>query len=642
MRRAAGAGRRPPGARGMWGGQAAKADEAMRPLMILQLKEGSSEVDIIRENLEAISGSLRASGADVVSIVSVMGAYRTGKSFLLDLLLRYLRRRIALQNAEEERQAALKAAAAADGGQVPEATMPAEEAREEPEAEVKPESLPWTLGDDSAPRRAPPQWLLEGDATRISEGSKTDGKEGGFAWRPGKDKCTQGIWLWSKPFVFTDQAGKKIGVLLMDTQGAWDDTMTKAQSATIFGLTALLSSKLVYNIQNRIEEDKLENLDYITTFAQTVCSELPGNDAPFGHLEILVRDWANFEDGFSLQECLGQMREHQDDHLNPEKVPEDARPRVERLASTFRSINSFGLPHPGLKVTKPAYAGELSHIDGDFIHLLDVFVSSFFGGEFPRPSAPMGMEITVGSFQQVVMNFAEAFRENAAEMAIGLREAFVKVEMMTAKEDLLKRFRESLGRIAPESAVVEPAMLKREADKITASFKAEFENKLKPWRLKDSEEFAAIQEFSKTISEAASMRVYQNDQQVEGATMKLVASPVVGCGAYFLLVHQWIAACFLGVGMYFHAKKWSARNSVDMVDPSVFSGIWEDVQKWFAQRWKDFQAIKVALNRCNPSDAMETIMKASRQAGAMAVTAVQQMPAAPTGTSGAASSAAPK
>ena len=42
----------------------------------------------------------------------------------------------------------------------------------------------------------------------------------------------------------------------MDTQGAWDDTMTKAQSATIFGLTALLSSKLIYNIQNRVEEDK--------------------------------------------------------------------------------------------------------------------------------------------------------------------------------------------------------------------------------------------------------------------------------------------------------------------------------------------------------------------------------------------------
>ncbi|CAK9108628.1 Atlastin-1 (Brain-specific GTP-binding protein) (GTP-binding protein 3) (GBP-3) (hGBP3) (Guanine nucleotide-binding protein 3) (Spastic paraplegia 3 protein A) [Durusdinium trenchii] len=144
----------------------------------------------------------------------------------------------------------------------------------------------------------------------------------GFAWRPGKDKCTQGIWLWSTPFVFPDKDGRKVAVLLMDTQGAWDDTMTKAQSATIFGLTALLSSKLIYNIQNRVEEDKLENMDYITTFAQTVCSDLPGKDAPFGHLELLVRDWVNYEDGFSLAQCKEQMQEHLDDHLSEKKVPE--------------------------------------------------------------------------------------------------------------------------------------------------------------------------------------------------------------------------------------------------------------------------------------------------------------------------------
>eukprot|EP00971_Amphidinium_carterae_P162750 3226795-Amphidinium_carterae.1 len=42
----------------------------------------------------------------------------------------------------------------------------------------------------------------------------------------------------------------------MDTQGAWDDSMTKDQSATIFGLTALLSSKLIYNIQNRMRGHK--------------------------------------------------------------------------------------------------------------------------------------------------------------------------------------------------------------------------------------------------------------------------------------------------------------------------------------------------------------------------------------------------
>lgn len=135
-------------------------------------------------------------------------------------------------------------------------------------SEDLPEEPPWKYGEENNVNLPPPDWLLHGgDGLRIQEGSHTDDKENAFAWRSGATKCTEGIWLWNAPFVFTDSQGRKIGVLLMDTQGAWDDTMTKSQSSTIFGLTAFLSAKLVYNIQNRIEEDKLENLDYFTTFA---------------------------------------------------------------------------------------------------------------------------------------------------------------------------------------------------------------------------------------------------------------------------------------------------------------------------------------------------------------------------------------
>lgn len=52
--------------------------------------------------------------------------------------------------------------------------------------------------------------------------------------------------------------GRDVAVLLMDTQGAWDSNMTKEQSATIFGLTAVLSSKQIYNINMQIQEDKAD------------------------------------------------------------------------------------------------------------------------------------------------------------------------------------------------------------------------------------------------------------------------------------------------------------------------------------------------------------------------------------------------
>ncbi|CAE7581085.1 ATL2 [Symbiodinium natans] len=480
----------------------------------------------------------------------------------------------------------------------------------------------WRFGEEDRKKNKPPDWVLEGDASRIHEGSKLDEACSGFAWRPGKDKCTQGIWLWSSPFVFRDQEGRKIAVLLMDTQGAWDDTMTKAQSATIFGLTALLSSKLIYNIQNRVEEDKLENMDYITTFAQTVCSDLPGKDAPFGHLELLVRDWVNYEDGFNIGECKEQMREHLDDHLSEKKVPEDAKPRVERLKSTFRSIAAWGLPHPGLKVTKPTYTGEIEAIDSDFLYLLDKFSDQFFGGgKFPQPSAPLGCEITTTGFQQVVMNFAKAFKENAQDMAIGLREAFVKVETVSVKEDLHKRFRETLKKLAPESRVLDPQQLRHDLDGLLSRIMEEFKLKLKPWRMPEGEEEQAFTDFQLVLSEAVHQRILVNDQQVEGGTLKLLASPVVGTGGYFLLAHHILCGLVMGGALYFDANKHAQSQSAELYDVKVLSSVWEDVQLWTIQRWKDLQAIQVALGRLNPQDAVQTLMKASKTAGAIATQA---------------------
>merc|ERR550532_3800402 len=108
-------------------------------------------------------------------------------------------------------------------------------------------------------------------------------------------------------------------------------------------MTALISSKLIYNIQNKLEEDKLGNLDYITTYVQTVCKDLPGEHAAFGKLNLLIRDWANYDKDMTIEQCQQQVNEHLDKHINPKKVPEDAVDKVERLHSVFRSVECFGL-----------------------------------------------------------------------------------------------------------------------------------------------------------------------------------------------------------------------------------------------------------------------------------------------------------
>ncbi len=64
-----------------------------------------------------------------------------------------------------------------------------------------------------------------------------------FPWRGGQQRQTTGIWMWSEPFIRTTKAcDDQIAVLLMDTQGMFDNETTMTLTAQIFGLSTLVSS----------------------------------------------------------------------------------------------------------------------------------------------------------------------------------------------------------------------------------------------------------------------------------------------------------------------------------------------------------------------------------------------------------------
>mmetsp|Transcript_60776 Transcript_60776/g.144775 ORF Transcript_60776/g.144775 Transcript_60776/m.144775 type:complete len:617 (-) Transcript_60776:83-1933(-) len=572
-------------------------------IQILDLSQDDSKVKVLDENLKLLGKEVLASGAETISIVAVMGTYRTGKSFLLDLLMRFLNYRV-----KQEKAAAKNGDRQYHNGQDNEMSE-LNDFRGHAHRD-------WYLGKTDCPQ---PPWVKEAvDPHALSEGS--DSKTG-FIWKNGKEKCTQGVWVWSKPWVF-DKGGEKVGVLLMDTQGAWDDSMSKDQSATIFGLTALVSSKLIYNIQNRIEEDKLENLDYFTTFAHRACSDMEGS--PFGDLHLLIRDWVNFDDHYTLKQCKDQMEEHLQEFINVDKVPMDSRERVMRLGKTFKSIRCFGLDHPGKAVTRPKFQGEISAIEPDFLNLLDMFCEELFDKNFPQPSKPLGTAITATNFVQVVQNFAEAFRSSSG-MAIGLREAFVKIDIMKARDDMVEQFRGLVAGLAPPTSVVDPEVLCHQLDTVKRKCLEEFSRRLRVFKPTEDTLAEYMVQFEQLLDQAAQPAIAYNREQVESATVKLVAAPAVAVAVWFVAVHHILLVVGGAVGFVVHMKKWVVKEKVEYCHPKTWAGMFDDAKRWSQQRWKDLQAIWIQLHRISPADVKETLLNVSTKVGAEAMAAANNL-----------------
>lgn len=110
-----------------------------------------------------------------------------------------------------------------------------------------------------------------------------------FSWRGGATRDTTGILAWPELFKLTTPEGKNFALLIMDTQGTFDDESSVRDNATIFALSCMTSSKVIYNLSQQIQEDDLQHLELFTNYGQLALES--GQSKPFQQLTFLVRDW---------------------------------------------------------------------------------------------------------------------------------------------------------------------------------------------------------------------------------------------------------------------------------------------------------------------------------------------------------------
>ena len=188
----------------------------------------------------------------------------------------------------------------------------------------------------------------------------------GFRWANGNEVVTRGIWVWSEPITCKNSKDEEFDVLLMDTQGVFDETTGEKEWAILGGLSLLTSSIMVLNTSNDVQEDILKSLQ---NFLSVGLLALDGDDnsassKPFQNLVFLVRDWENHEqfpfgnDGGRrfIQRKLEEKPNHDDCHLKLRR----------EMKKCFEKIDCFLFPYPGLATRASSFTGSVVNATADY------------------------------------------------------------------------------------------------------------------------------------------------------------------------------------------------------------------------------------------------------------------------------------
>ncbi|CAG9800051.1 unnamed protein product [Chironomus riparius] len=325
------------------------------PITILKLDD-SKEAMVNTTDLEKILLNEEIKDRKVM-VLSLIGAFRGGKSFLLDYFLRFMYAHYPSLNNPKQ------VAGSFDNNQN------------------------W-MGDANEP-------LL------------------GFSWSSGTTRVTTGINMWNDVFLHTmDGTGEKIAIILIDTQGLFDNVTTQNDNSRIFGLGTLVSSVQILNLNKFIQEDQLQYLRYATEFATfTALDSKKTTERPFQKLTFLIRDWGNpdeFEFGLTggnyfLKDVL--------------KVQKDHKPELQEvrqsISKSYDQINCCLLPYPGIEVASAKnYDGSCAKMDPLFKKELKSFVEQILLPKNLVLKKINAVELTCSEYKTHIETYFKLFQSN--------------------------------------------------------------------------------------------------------------------------------------------------------------------------------------------------------------------------------------
>ncbi|XP_070505453.1 atlastin-like [Chironomus tepperi] len=326
-----------------------------RPVTVMKFSD-SGEVIVNDEEIEEIFNHEEIQDRKIV-VISLIGAFRGGKSYLLNYCLRFLYANYSSIN--------------------------------------KPKDGSFFFHKNE-------NWM----------GNKDEPLKG-FSWRSGIDCDTIGIIIWSDIFLHTLDNGEKIAIFIMDTQGLFDNNSSPTENSRIFALSSLVSSVQVLNIANRIQEDQLQHLQFASEYTQyTAIDKMQSDEKPFQNLMFLIRDWNNdqeYEFG-----RIGGMRYLHEEVLDINSQNVELFSVRESITDSFEQFACCLLPHPGKEVaSNKNYDGRWSEMDEEFKDELQKLIECLLLPDNLVVKKINSMEINVEEMKEYLQNYLKLFQSNA-------------------------------------------------------------------------------------------------------------------------------------------------------------------------------------------------------------------------------------
>ncbi|CAO1398352.1 unnamed protein product [Diamesa serratosioi] len=344
-----------------------------------------------------------------VVVVSIVGAFRKGKSFFLNYCLRFLYANVSIKLCNCGAHVIIISDISIQFKSVASRTQPSGNISE------------W-MGDGDEPLR-------------------------GFSWKGGSTRDTTGLIFWSDVFLYDDDFKNKIAIVVMDTQGLFDKETPPADNTRIFALGTLISSIQFYNLNGVVQEDQLQYLQLATDFARLAATNNADKDTKaFQNIVFLMRDWdyldefpAGVQGGAGYLRDLLQIKDNQNPSLRSVR---------EYVHQSFNKISCYLLPDPGKIVRRnpSSYKGEWSKIDEDFTNALNETIIDVLKPSELIPKKINGNVLKASELRDFMKMYFKAIESGETPKIESIYDITVRSQMNILIGDLLNKYKELLSK----------------------------------------------------------------------------------------------------------------------------------------------------------------------------------------------------